>query len=116
METFYIKALKRYKANKYTDFHKYITKKLIAFYKRFDPAEVKEEPAEPGSPKEGDVVEVGNLPDGSVNQLAYEISGDSHVEADDGGSSAGPPAAQAAAAAEAAAASPVAAPAAPASG
>ena len=59
METFYMKALKRYKQYQYKDFHKYISKKLIAFYNRFDPAEVKEEPAEPGSPKEGDVVEAG---------------------------------------------------------
>ncbi len=127
METFYMKALKRYKPYSYKDFHKYISKKLIAFYDHFDPAEVKEQPAEPSSSKEGDVVEVGNLPDGRIVQPAYEMSGDSDDEADDGGSSAaaavgpapGPftagPAA-AAAAAKAAAASSVAAPAAPASG
>ena len=113
MENFYTKALSRYNTFSYKEFHKYITKKLIAFYKRFDPAEVKEDPAEPGSPKEGDVVEVGNLPDGCVNQLAYEMSGDSHDEADNGWSSVGPP--SAAAAAEAAASSPGAAPVAPAS-
>jgi hypothetical protein len=93
---------------KYPEFHKYITNKFIAFYQRIDPAEVKEEPKEPGSPKEGDVVEVGTLPNGSVNELSYELSGGSDEEAEDGGSSAGPPAA--AAAAEATAASPVAAP------
>ena len=81
---------------------------MIAFYERFDPPEVKEEPTEPGSPKEGDVVEVGTLPDGGAFQPAYPLSGGSDEEAEDGGSVARPPAA--AAAAQAAAASPVAAP------
>ncbi len=115
METFYTKTLKRYKAYLYKEFHKYISKELIAFYDRFNPAEVKEEPAEPSSPKEGDVVEVGNLPDGSIVQQAYDMSGGSDEEAAvgpaPGPGTAGP---AAAAAAEAAAASPGAAPAAPA--
>ena len=88
METFYTKALKRYKAYPYKEFHKYISKKLIAFYDRFDPAEVKEEPAEPGSPKEGDVVEVGTLPDGVIVEPAYDMSGGSDQEAEDVESSA----------------------------
>ncbi len=115
METFYAKALKRYKEYPYKEFHKYISKKLIAFYNSFDPAEVIEEQAEPSSPKEGDVVEVGNLPDGSIVQQSYDMSGGSDEEAvvapTPGPGTAGP---AAAAAAEAAAASPGAAPAAPA--
>ncbi len=85
---------------------------MIAFYDRFDPAEGKEEPAEP---KEGDVVEVGDLSDDTIVQQAYVISGSSDEEAavgpKPGPGTAGP---AAAAAAEAAAASPGAAPAAPA--
>ncbi len=107
------KALNCYKDCPYKEFHKYISKKLIAFYYRFDPAEVKEEQAEP---KEGDVVEVGDLPDDSIVQQAYDMSDSSDEEAvvgpEPGPGTAGP---AAAAAAEAATASPGAAPAAPAS-
>ncbi len=80
---------------------------MIAFYDCFDPAEVKEEPAEPSSPKEGDVVEVGTLPDGSFVQQAFNMSGGSDEEAADGPAPAPATAGPAvAAAAEAAAASP----------
>ncbi len=59
---------------KYPDFHKYIRKKLITFYERFSPADVKDAQAEPCSPKEGDVVEVGTLPNCSIVQPAYDMS------------------------------------------
>jgi hypothetical protein len=106
-------GLFQYNDYPYKEFHKYISKKLIAFYYCFDPAEGKEELAEP---KEGDVVEVGDLPNGSIVQPAYDMSGSSDEEAA-GGPKPGPGTAgpAAATAAEAAAASPGAAPSAPAS-
>jgi hypothetical protein len=111
METFYTKALRRYNTFTYKDFHKYITRKLIEFYNRFDPAESKEEP---GELKEGDVVEVGDLPEGAVHQPAFDLSGSSDEEPADvpahAPSSAGP---AVAANEDGAAASPGAAPAAP---
>ena len=75
MEMFYTKALKRYQAFPYKDFHKYVSKKLIAFYDRFEPAVVREESKEPGSPMEGDVVETGPLPEGSIINQSYHMSG-----------------------------------------
>ena len=91
MEMFYTKALKRYQAFPYKDFHKYISKKLIAFYDRFEPAVVREESTQPGSPQEGDVVETGPLPEGSIVNQSYHMSG-----SEDEDKEAGPPAAAAA--------------------
>ena len=80
MENFYTKALSRYNTFSYKDFHKYFARKLIEFYDRFEPAASKEEP---GEPKEGEVVEVGELPDGSIVQPAFQLSGGSDEEAED---------------------------------
>ena len=111
MENFYMKALGRYNTFTYKDFHKYFARKLIDFYDRFEPAESKEGPEEP---KEGDVVELGVLPEGSILEPAFELSGGSDGEAEDDSAPApGNPGPAVAAAAEAAAPSPGAAPAAP---
>ncbi len=110
-ENFYTKALSRYNPFSYKEVHKYITKKLIAFYDRFEPSESKEGPAEP---KEGDVVEVGDLAEGSIIEQAFYMSGGSDEEAADGPAPAPGTAGPAVAAnEEAAAASSGAAPAAP---
>ena len=118
MENFYMKALGRYNTFTYKDFHKYFARKLIDFYDRFEPAESKEGPEEP---KEGDVVELADLPDGSNLEPSFHMSGGSDEEAEDDpepapgnpGPAPGNPGRAVAAAAEAAAPSPGAAPAAP---
>jgi len=111
MENFYMKALGRYNTFTYKDFHKYFARKLIDFYDRFEPAESKEGPEEP---KEGDVVELADLPDGSILEPSFHMSGGSDEEAeDDPEPGPGNPGPAVAAAAEAAAPSPGAAPAAP---
>lgn len=111
MENFYTKALSRYNTFSYKDFHKYFARKIIDFYDRFDPAESKEGPEEP---KEGDVVELGDLPDRSNAEQSFHMSGGSDEETEDdpvpAPGNAGP---AVAAAAEAAAPSLGAAPAAP---
>ena len=113
-----MKALSRYNTFTYKDFHKYFARKLIDFYDRFKPAESKEGPEEP---KEGDVVELADLPDGSNLEPSFHMSGGSDEEAEDDpepapgnpGPAPGNPGRAVAAAAEAAAPSPGAAPAAP---
>ena len=80
MENFYTKALSRYNTFSYKDFHKYFARKLIEFYERFEPAETEEGPEEP---KDGDVVELGDLPVGSITHPAFYLSGGSDEEAED---------------------------------
>ena len=89
MEIFYQKAFSRYQHYPYDEFHKYITKKLTSFYDRFELSRVsvKEEPVVTGSPKEGDVVEAGPLPDGGVVAKPYCMSG-SEDEGEDTGAAA----------------------------
>ena len=70
MENFYTKALSRYNTFSYKDFHKYFARKLIEFYYRFEPAESKEGPEEP---KECDVVELGDLPVGSITPASVSF-------------------------------------------
>ena len=106
MEHFYLNALSRYKQYPYEEFHKYITKKLTSFYSRFEPCKVnvKEEAVEAaGSPKEGDVVEAGTLPAGSIVGGFYAMSGSEDEDEEAGAAAAGASPAAAAAVGPAAA-------------
>jgi hypothetical protein len=88
METFYQQALLRYKDYSYDEFHKYITKKMTAFYVRFGAPDAKDDPAykSDNSGDVGEVVEVGSLPEGAiVSKRRYEMSGDE----DEGGGGGG---------------------------
>ena len=60
---------------------------MTAFYIRFEPAEVKEEPAALDSPKERDVVEAGPLSAGSIVNKSYMMF-ESEDEGEEGGSAA----------------------------
>ena len=108
MEPFYQQALLRYKDYTYDEFHKYITKKLTAFYERFSAPEAEDKMDEKDATgDEGDVVEVGPLPDGAIVAKRHYAMSDSEEEevvkqpAAAGAAAADPEAAAAAAAAAA---------------
>jgi hypothetical protein len=108
MEPFYQQALLRYKDYTYDEFHKYITKKLTAFYERFSAPEAEDKTDEKDATgDEGDVVEVGPLPDGAIVAKRHYAMSDSEEEevvkqpAAAGAAAADPEAAAAAAAAAA---------------
>ena len=108
METFYQKALLRYKDYPYDEFHKYISKKMTTFYERFGAPDAQDDP-ENDDPVvgKGEVVEAGPLPEGSiVSRRHCQMSGsEDEREGGEGVHAAAAPAAAvggAAAAAEAA--------------
>ena len=71
IENFYRKALDRYKDFMYKEFHKYIARKMDAFYKRHGfpkTKAAKEEPEQLEDPEVGDVVAVDS---GAEQKLRY---------------------------------------------
>ena len=112
IDNFYHRALERYNDFPYKEFHKYIARKMAAFYKRHGfPAtkasKVMQEPDESQEPNVGDVVPVEG--GGALNQSYTMSDGSSHSDDDEeegaaGGAAAAPAEAPAAGGAEPAAA------------
>ena len=86
MELFYQQALLRYKDYPYDEFHQYITRKMTAFYKKYGAAEA-EQKQDSSSGDEGEVVQVGALPEGAIvsTKRAYNMSDEESEEGGKGG-------------------------------
>jgi hypothetical protein len=94
VDNFYHRALERYKDFPYKDFHKYIARKMEAFYKRHGfPAtkasKVVQEPDESPEPNLGDVVSVEG---GSALSQSYTMSDGSSDDEEEGAAGGAAPA------------------------
>ncbi len=106
IENFYRKALDRYNDFTYKEFHKYIARKMTAFYARHNFRKTKadkEEPEESEDPEVGDVVPVDT---GAEVNKSYAMSDGEDDEGGEGGEGAGAAASDAGEAAAANAAAP----------
>jgi hypothetical protein len=106
IENFYRKALDRYKDFTYKEFHKYITRKMEAFYKRHGFLKTKADKEEPGESEDPEVGAVVAVDAGGEVNKSYAMSDEEDDEDGEGGEGAGTAASDAdgeAAAADAAA-------------
>ena len=107
VDNFYSKAIDSYKDFTYKEFHKYIARKMEAFYKRHGfPAtkasKVVQEPDESQEPNVGDVVSVEGGSALSQSYTMSDASSDDEEEEEAGGAAAAPAEAPAAGGAESA--------------
>ena len=84
------KALKRYKGFEYKEFHAYITRKMVVFYKEHGFCQtkgVKLVPDDADASLEAEVGDVVNLSTGAVVNKSYTMSDDGSDEEDSEGGS-----------------------------